>query len=69
MSGDVKAALSELNRKVLGKPGVTGTAVGESGGAPCLLVYLSDGSARKAIPGRVAGVPVKVEVTGAFKRY
>jgi hypothetical protein len=69
MSGDLKAALAELNRKVLGRAGVSGTAVGESGGAPCLLVYLSDGAARKGIPARVAGVPVKVEVTGAFRRY
>jgi hypothetical protein len=69
VSGDVKAALTELNRKVLGKPGVSGTAVGESQGAPCLLVYLSDAGARKGIPGRVAGIPVKVEVTGPFKRY
>ena len=69
MSGDVKAALAELNRKVLGKPGVSGTAVGESGGAACLLVYLSDAAARGSIPGRVKGVPVKVEVTGGFKRY
>ena len=68
MSGDVKAALTELNRKVLGKPGVSGTAVGESRGAPCLLVYLSDAGARKAIPARVGGVPGKVEVTGPFKR-
>jgi len=69
VSRDVKSALSELNRKVLGKPGVSGTAIGESGGAPCLLVYLSDAAARDGIPGRVAGVPVKVEVTGPFKRY
>jgi hypothetical protein len=69
VSDDAKAALSELNRKVLGKPGVTGTAVGQSGGAPCLLVYVSDAGARTSIPGKVAGVPVKVEVTGPFKRY
>jgi hypothetical protein len=69
VSTDVKAALAELNRKVLGREGVSGTAVGESGGAPCLLVYLSDAGARKGIPGRVSGVPVKVEVTGRFKAY
>jgi hypothetical protein len=69
VSGDAKAALSELNRKVLGKPGVSGTAVGESGGAPCLIVYLNDAGVRKGIPARVAGIPVKVEVTGPFKRY
>jgi hypothetical protein len=69
MSADVKAALAELNRKVLGRKGVSGTAVGESDGAPCLLVYLSDAGAREGIPGRVDGVPVKIEVTGPFKRY
>ena len=69
MSADVKAALAELNRKVLGQPGVSGTAVGEAGGKPCLLVYLTDDSARKGIPSSVAGVPVKAQVTGPFKRY
>jgi len=67
--GDVKAALAELNRKVLGLPGVSGTAVGESGGEPCLLVYLGDASARSRIPSRVGGVPVKVDVTGRITRY
>jgi hypothetical protein len=65
----VKAALSELNRKVLGRPGVGGTAVGESGGAPCLLVYVKDAGARKGIPARVGGVPVKVQVTGPFRPH
>lgn len=69
MSGDVRAALSELNRKVLGRPGVGGTAVGESGGTPVLLVYLKDASARKGIPSKVGGVPVKVQVTGPFRRH
>ncbi len=69
MSADVKAALSELNRKVLGKPGVSGTAVGRSDGSPCLVVYLSDAGARGSIPGEVAGIPVKVEMTGPFERY
>ena len=69
MSGDVKAALAELNRRVLGKPGVSGTAVGESAGKACLLVYVSDAAARTGIPSRVGGVPVKVERTGSFKRF
>lgn len=69
MSADVKAALAELNRKVLGRPGVSGTAVGESGGAPCLLVYVNDADARKGIPSRVGGIRVKVEVTGPFRRH
>jgi hypothetical protein len=69
VSGDVKAALAELNRRVLGKPGVGGTAVGESGGTACLIVYLSDAEARDRVPARVGGVPVKIEVTGRITRY
>jgi hypothetical protein len=69
VSAEVSAALTELNGKVLGTPGVTGTAVGEAGGKPCLVVYLSDASARGNIPSRVGGVPVRVEVTGRITRY
>ena len=69
MSGDVKGALAELNRKVLGKPGVSGTAVGGTEAKPVLMVYLSEASAGKLVPSRVAGVPVKVEVSGPFKKY
>lgn len=69
MSPELKAALAELNRKVLGRPGVGGTAVGESGGSACLVVYLSDAGARPSVPDRVRGIPVRVEVTGRVERY
>lgn len=67
MSGDVKAAHRELTAKVMGRPGVTGTAVGERGGGPCLKVYVESSEAGKGVPDRVRGVPVVVEVTGKIE--
>jgi hypothetical protein len=64
----LEAARRELTNRVMGKPGITGTAVGERGGKPCLLVYLTDEKARSSVPGSVGGFKVVVEVTGAFRR-
>lgn len=69
MGADVKAALSALNDRVLGRKGVQGTAVGERGGAPCLVVYVSDEAACADVPGQVKGVPVRTEVSGGFRRF
>lgn len=65
MTGDVVAAQKELNRKVLGTTGVTGTAIGEKGGKPCLKVYVS-GDAK--VPKSVGGFSVVVEKVGEFRR-
>lgn len=68
MLRDIKAAQRQLNEKVLGKPGVSGTAIGEKGGKPCLKVYVGDGADRGALPGRVGGFPVVVEQSGMFRK-
>jgi len=68
LNADVKAALKKLSRAVMGRPGVTGTAVGEDDGAPVLFVFVRSHEARDGVPDQVDGVPVKVEVTGAFRR-
>ena len=68
MDPTLEAAQSELAAKVMDWPGVTGVAVGERGGRPCLMVYVSDARTGKKVPGKVRGFPVVVEVTGAFKR-
>lgn len=68
MSKDLRGAQAKLNSKVMGRPGVAGTAIGEKGGKPCLKVYLSDDSARSKVPKKVGGVPVVVEKTGGFTR-
>ena len=64
----MKGALGKLTKKVIDRPGVTGTAIGLSGGKPCLKVYVKDRGAAGKIPSRIDGHRVEVEVTGAFKR-
>lgn len=66
--GDIKAAHRKLTNKVMGRAGVSGTAIGQRGGKPCLKVYVSDTKAGSSIPGSVGGFPVVVEKTGGFRR-
>lgn len=68
MASDLKAAHRELTSKVMGRDGVSGTAIGERGGKPCLKVYVHDGVAGRSVPKRVGGFPVVVETTGPFRR-
>jgi len=66
--GDIKAAHRKLTDKVMGRTGVSGTAIGQRGGKPCLKVYVSDSNAKTSIPGSVGGFPVVIEKTGGFRR-
>lgn len=68
MASKVEAAQEKLNGKVLGKPGISGTAIGMKNGGPCLKVYVSDSAAAKRVPGSVGGIPVVVEKSGSFRR-
>lgn len=68
MGDDLKAARRELDERVLGREGVSGTAIGERGGKPCLKVYVSDAAAGRSVPKKVGGYPVVVETTGPFRR-
>ncbi|MEQ1857021.1 MAG: hypothetical protein ABL963_11140 [Longimicrobiales bacterium] len=68
MSSNLKNALRELTRTVMGNPGVSGTAIGEKHGKPCLKVYVSDASAGRSLPNSIEGYPVVVETTGPFER-
>jgi len=61
---NLKAAHEELTRKVMGRPGIAGTAIGERGGKPCLLVYLKSSGAGKEVPRSIGGFPVVTEVSG-----
>lgn len=69
MSSDLEAARRDLTERLMGRPGVSGTAVGEISGKPCLVVYLEESSATGGIPRRVRGFPVKVEKAGRFKAF
>ena len=68
MSSNLKSAHRELTGKVMGRTGVSGTAIGERGGKPCLKVYVSDSKAGRSIPKKIGGFKVVVEKTGAFRR-
>ncbi len=68
MSDSLKAAHESLTRKVMGLPGVVGTAIGQHAGKPCLLVYVSEKSAGRSVPKTVNGISVITEVTGSFRR-
>jgi hypothetical protein len=65
---DLKEAHRQLASRVMGRRGVTGTAIGRDRGRPCLKVYVSDPRAEPAVPETVGGYPVIVEKTGAFRR-
>ncbi len=67
MARDAASALRELTRTVMGRPGVSGTALGERHGKPCLMVYVSDPSVTRSLPKSLEGYPVVVETTGAFE--
>ena len=67
MDRKLDRAHQRLTDRVMGRPGVSGTAIGERGGKPCLKVYVSDAGAKKTIPRSQDGFPVVVEVSGRFK--
>jgi hypothetical protein len=64
---DLQAALQELNDRVLGRPGVTGTAVGKRCCRTCLKVYVSDSSAKAGLPRKIRGFRVVVEKSGRIR--
>ncbi len=68
MADDLKEAYRRLTAEVMGRKGVSGTAIGRDGGRPCLKVYVSDPAAERTVPKKMGGYPVVVERTGAFKR-
>lgn len=69
MAADIRKAQAELNGKVMGRPGIEGTAIGQTrAGSACLKVYVSDRKAKSSVPSRVGGFPVEVEVSGTFRR-
>jgi hypothetical protein len=65
----IERVLEEHNDSLTTRPGVVGTAIGLCDGAPCIRVFFADSaSAREAaIPARLEGYPVRVEVTGPVR--
>jgi hypothetical protein len=52
----------------MGRKGVSGTAIGQRGGGPCLLVYVSDKQSATGVPRTIDGFSVVIETTGSFRR-
>lgn len=67
VGAELDAARRRLTERVMGRPGVEGTAVGEREGKPCLLVYVSREGVGAEVPREVGGFPVVVERTGTFR--
>ena len=70
MAVNIEDAHRRLSRKVMGRPGVVGTAIGVTGGEPCLKVYLAGGGGEEKarIPGSCKGYRVVIEKTGTIRR-
>lgn len=64
----IRLAHRKLTQRVMGRPGVVGTAIGMSKGDHCLKVLIEDERGRAAAPKQVDGYRVVVEVTGRIRR-
>jgi hypothetical protein len=69
MNARLEAAHEELTNRVMGRPGVSGTAIGESWGKPCLVVYVTEERVGVSLPRTVGGFRVEVKETGRFRRH
>ena len=70
MSGEIEKAHQRLTKRVISRKGVTGTAIGLTGGKPCIKVYVNRRSdaATSRIPSSFEGFRVIVEETGTIHR-
>ena len=69
MASSIQEAHGRLSRRVMGRAGVVGTAIGLASGKPCLKVYVAsrtDGE-RARIPRSYEGYRVVVERTGTIR--
>jgi hypothetical protein len=70
MSADIEEAHRVLTNRVISKPGVAGTAIGQKNGQPCIKVYVesNDRKILDSIPSVFEGFSVIVEGSGSFHR-
>ena len=68
MKKTIEDALAVYAPSLMAVPGVGGTAIGRSGGAPCIRVLVVDPTAAaRHIPTQLEGYPVQVEKTGVIR--
>ena len=70
MGKNIQDAHKRLSGRVMGRPGVVGTAIGVASGKPCIKVYVSrgGGGGNARIPPSIGGFRVVVEKTGSIGR-
>lgn len=63
------AVLERQRQAILSLPGVVGVAEGETGGRPCITVYVVEGTPQVVgrIPPELEGWPVVVRESGEFR--
>lgn len=66
----IEKAQERVTRAVIGLDGVAGTAIGMARGKPCITIMIArdDPALRAKLPRAEAGFPVRVEVSGPFRR-
>ncbi len=64
---DIERASKALERSLIDRPGIAGTAIGMRGGKHGIKVYVSSKRAKAGIPKRAYGFPVWVVETGPFR--
>ena len=65
---EIKLAQRKLADRVMGRPGVTGVAIGMSRGDHCLKVLIADERGRRGVPREIDGYRVVIEHTGRIRR-
>lgn len=62
----VAEVLDRHTARLMSLPGVVGTAQGECGGQPCILVLVQrlTPALRQAVPAELEGIPVEIQETG-----
>jgi hypothetical protein len=65
----IEEVLREHTPGLMAVRGVTGTGLGECGGAPCIVVFVTTGSSEllEALPDTLDGFPVDVRVSGEVR--
>jgi hypothetical protein len=65
----IEQVLKQHTDRLMSIPGVVGTAIGECGGKPCIMVLVAKKTPdlMKKLPSTLQGFPVVVEETGAIR--
>ena len=66
---NIAGVLERHTARLMSLPGVVGTAEGECGGQPCILVLVErlTPGLRQAVPAELEGIPVEVRETGRIE--